>query len=65
MSDTSHYVRGPVEMNLAIVIALLVGHGHIYHERTLLPVCQLRTWPLNKIIKKTEGGKLFLAEVTF
>jgi len=56
------YSRGPVIPDLETALFCLQAKDHIYHEKAILPHCQLMTWPLNKLKDCISKGKLFKAE---
>jgi len=56
------YIRGPAINDLETALFCIQAKDHIYHERAILPHCQLMTWPLNKLKDCINKGKLFKAE---
>lgn len=58
------YTRGPVILDIETALFCPQAKDHIYHERAILPHCQLMTWTLNKLKDRVSKGKLFKAEYT-
>ncbi len=56
------YSRGPQITTLEDAVFCLQAGDHVYHERAILPACQIKCWPLNKIESCVDKGKLFKAE---
>ena len=58
----ARYSRGPVIPDIETLIFCIMADDHIYHDRAILPGCQLRTWNINKMLGCIENKKLFKAE---
>lgn len=58
----ARYSRGPVIPDIETLIFCIMADDHIYHDRAILPACQLRTWNINKMLECIENKKLFKAE---
>lgn len=56
------YSRGPVIPDIDTLLFCIMADDHIYHDRAILPACQLRTWHFNKLLDRVNKGKLFKAE---
>lgn len=58
----SRYVRGPVLPDLETAVFCLLAGDMLYHERAILPACQIASWSFNKIKACVLKGKLYKAE---